>query len=171
MKKITFLIIVILMSLNTAYLFAQPTMETNQQAKNKTTVRRLYEEVLNTGNFSIADQFIDPDYTGVRGEKGSGGFTETIKPVRAAFPDIKWTVEDLIAEDNKVVIRWSWVGTNGSSFNGFPVTNKEVTQTAIAIYEFKGDRIIKAWMQSDRLGFFQQIGVLKVEQTNPPQRK
>lgn len=145
------------------------TIQSNEQ--NKATVRKLYEDILNTGKLELANQIIAEEYTGVRGEKGATGFAETIHSVRLAFPDIKWTVEDLIAEDDKVVIRWSWKGTNLGSFGGFQASNKMVTYHAITIYELNGGKIIKAWMQSDRLGFLEQIGVISPGLTTlPPAR-
>jgi predicted ester cyclase len=72
-----------------------------------------------------------------------------------------------MAEGNKVIVRWSWKGTNNASFRGLPASNKEVVDNAIAIYEFSGDKIIKAWIQSDKLGFLQQIGVISQDITTP----
>ena len=79
----------------------------NNEFENKTTVRKLYEDILNTGKFELLSQIISGDYTGIRDAKGPAGFVATVGPVRAAFPDIKWTVEDLIAEGDEVVARWS----------------------------------------------------------------
>ena len=142
----------------------------NQMERNKATVRKLYEEILNTGKLDRLNGIISEEYTGIRGEKGATGFAETVNSIRLGFPDIKWTVEDLIAEDSKVVVRWTWKGTNTGSFRGFPPSNKQVSDNAIAIYQFQGDKIIKAWIQSDRLSFLQQIGVIPVDVTNPPQK-
>ena len=139
--------------------------------KNKEAIRNLYEGILNQGKMELLNQIISEDYTGIRGEKGAAGFAETVNSIRAAFPDIKWTVEDLIAEGDKVVIRWSWTGTNTSSFRGFPPSQKKVSDNAIAIYQFSGDKVIKAWIQSDRLGFLQQIGVIPQDLVTPPSQK
>lgn len=146
-------------------------MENQIRDRNKATVRKLYEEILNTGKLEILNKIISEEYTGVRGEKGAPGFAETVNSIRIGFPDIKWTVEDLIADGNKVVIRWTWKGTNTGSFRGFPPSNKKVTDNAIAIYEFSEDKIIRAWIQSDRLGFLQQIGVISADVMTPPIKK
>jgi steroid delta-isomerase-like uncharacterized protein len=135
--------------------------------KNKAAIRNLYEGILNKGKMELLNQIISEDYTGIRGEKGAAGFSETVDSIRTAFPDIKWTVEDLIAEGDKVVVRWSWTGTNTSSFRGFPPSQKQVADIAIAIYQFSGDKIIKAWIQSDRLGFLQQIGIIPQDLITP----
>lgn len=146
-------------------------MENQIQDRNKATVRKLYEDILNTGKLEILDQIISEEYTGVRGEKGSKGFAETVNSIRAGFPDIKWQIEDLMAEGNKVIVRWTWKGINTGSFRGFPASNKQVTDNAIAIYEFLDKKVIKAWIQSDRLGFLQQIGVISADAITPPTKK
>lgn len=155
----------------------QPRPKSNQQtntsslAKHKTIIRNLYEGILNTGKLELLKEIISEEYTGVRGEKGVEGFGETVNSIRIGFPDIKWTVEDLMAEGNKVIVRWSWRGTNIGSFRGLPASNKEVVDNAIAIYEFSGEKIIKAWIQSDKLGFLQQIGIIPQDITTPATKK
>ena len=140
-------------------------------AKNKARIRNLYEGILNTGKLDLLKELISEDYTGARGEKGPEGFAETVGSIRSAFPDIKWTVEDLMAEGNQVIVRWSWMGTNTSSFRGLPASGKVVTDSAIAIYQFSGDKISKAWIESDKLGFLQQIGLVSPDVTAPKTRK
>lgn len=148
-----------------------PQTGTSSLEKHKAIIRNLYEKFLNTGNLEMLKEIISERYTGVRGEKGPEGFAETVNSIRIAFPDIKWTIEDLMAEGNKVIVRWSWKGTNKASFRGLPASNKEVVDNAITIYEFSGDKIIKAWIQSDKLGFLQQIGVISQDITTSANRK
>lgn len=144
-------------------------METNQTPSvNKETVRSLYEDILSTGKFELLKQIVSEEYEGPRGIKGPAGFAAAISPLRTAFPDIKWTVEDLIAEGDKVVVKWSWKGTNTSSFDGFPASSKTVMHHAINIFQFEDHKIIKSWMQADRLGFYQQIGVIAPDVTTAP---
>lgn len=143
-------------------------MATNQnQEKNKAVTRKLYEEILNTGKFELLAGIISQNYEGPRGIKGPEGFSIAIRPVRAAFPDIHWTIEDLIAENEKIVVMWSWTGTNTVSFDGFPVSNARVTHHAISIFQFSDGKIIKGWMQADRLGFYEQIGVISPDLVKP----
>ena len=135
---------------------------------NKAIIRTLFDKILNTRKLELLDQVVADDFTGPHGLKGAAGFAATVKPVIAAFPDVKWTIEDIIAEGDKVVVRWSWKGTNQHSFDGFPATNKAVTHHAIHIFQFSGGKIITAWMQSDRLGFYQQIEVISQDAIKPP---
>jgi steroid delta-isomerase-like uncharacterized protein len=147
---------------------AEVKMETNKNPNsNKAIVHKLYEEILNTRKLELLSQVVSDDYAGPRGIKGPTGFAETVKSVISAFPDIKWTIEDIIAEGDKVMVRWSWKGTNTGSFDGFPPTNKVVNHNAINIFQFSGDKIVKAWMQSDRLGFYEQIGVISPDAVKP----
>lgn len=129
--------------------------------ENKKTVRKLYEECLNKRNFELLEGIIDKNYSGIRGESGPSGFAQTTQPIIEAFPDIQWIVEELIAEDNKVVIRWTTHGTHKGTFRGiFPATQKQIQDHAIVIYHLKDNKIIKAQMEVDRLGFLQQIGAI-----------
>jgi predicted ester cyclase len=143
-------------------------MDTSQTTKNKETIRNLYENILNNGKLDQIGEIISEEYIGVRGEKGPVGFAQTVESLRIGFPDIKWTIEDLIAENDKVIVRWSWKGTNKGSFRGFPISNKAVDDNAIAIYQFSGQKVIRAWIQSDRLGFLIQIGIVSADVLTPP---
>ena len=146
---------------------AEVKMETNKRVdSNKAIISKLYDEILNNGKLELLNQVVSDEYIGPRGIKGPKGFAEAVKPVIMAFPDIKWTIEDIIAEGDKVMVKWSWTGTNRGSFDGFPPTNKVVHHNAINIFQFSGNKIIKAWMQSDRLGFYQQIGVISEIETH-----
>ena len=136
-------------------------MKTDQNLQNnKTAVYKLYTEILNTGKFELLNHVISDDYDGVQGEKGPTGFAQAVAPVRAAFPDIKWTIDDIIAEGDEVMTRWSWIGTYTNAFNGVPPTHQTITHHAITIFKFSNGKISKGWMESDRLGFFLQTGVI-----------
>ena len=128
--------------------------------QNKATIHKLYEEILNEGQWERLAPIIAEDYVGVNNQKGPAAFAATIKGLRQGFPDIKWTVEDLVAEGDKVVVRWSWQGTHSNTFTGFQPTHKSLNNHAIAIYQFRDNQIIQTWLESDRLGFLQQIGVI-----------
>jgi steroid delta-isomerase-like uncharacterized protein len=143
-------------------------MDTIQiQEESKATVCRIYDEILNTGRLELLGEIISDDFINAQGMKGPDGFAQIITSLRHAFPDIKWEIEDLIAEGDKVVVRWTWTGTNSGSFRGFPVSNKKVTDHAIAIYQFKDNKVVQAWLQTDRLGFLVQIGVIPPDILTP----
>lgn len=124
--------------------------------QNKETVRRLFEECINGRKLEMLNQFVVPEYRGATGET----FEETIKVMLTGFPDIQWTVEDLIAEGDKVVMKWTWKGTHKGMFRGQAPTQKVITNSAIVIYRMKDGKIAEGWLQNDRLGFFQQMGLV-----------
>src|SRR5689334_19218275 len=133
---------------------------TQTSEQNKLTIRKLYEEILNTGRWELLNPIIADDFIGVQGQKGAAAFAETVRGLREGFPDIQWTVEDLIAEGDKVVVRWSWKATHSGNFRGFAPTHKALTDHAIAIYQFRNHQVVQAWLETDRLGFLQQIGLI-----------
>lgn len=131
-----------------------------EPVRNKEMVRDMYEECLNKRNFGWIGEAIAEEYSGPGGERGPAGFERVIKGLIAGFPDIRWTVEDLIGEGDKVAVRWSWTGTHAGPFAGFPASGRRFENQAMVMYEFRGGRIVNAWMQSDRLGFLQQLGAV-----------
>jgi steroid delta-isomerase-like uncharacterized protein len=140
----------------------------NSEAKNKESIRNLYENILNNRHLEMLNELISENYVGVRGEKGAEGFRQTVGSLISGFPDIKWAIEDLLAEDDKVIVRWTWTGTHQNAFRGFPQTNRKLTNSAIVIYQFENNRIKAAWLQSDQLGFLTQIGVISPGMLTPP---
>lgn len=135
------------------------TMNTNAEL-NKKIVRNLYENILKNRRFEDLSTVISEDYTGIQGEKGVPGFLVAVKSVIDGFPDIEWKIMDMIAEDDKVTLRWTWTATNSGPFRGIAASNKTVTDNAIVIYQLRNGKIINAWMQGDRLGVLIQIGAI-----------
>ena len=147
-------------------------METSQKPeRNKETVRRLYIDILNKRRLDLLDQIFSEEYINVQGDKGPVGFERAANSMTQAFPDIQWTIEDLIAEGDKVMVKWFWEGTNTGSFNGFPPSNQFIKHTAVVIFDFEDEKVVKNWMLFDRLSFFQQMGILSPELTNPPVKR
>lgn len=134
----------------------QPRPETT----NKEIIRNLYENILNNRKMELLNDVISPDYVGIGGAKGAAGFSSAVLPVIAGFPDIKWTIEDIISEGDKVVVRWHWNGTNTAPFRGVPASNKKVMDNAIVVYQLKDGKVTNAWLQGDRLGVLMQLGLI-----------
>ena len=131
--------------------------------KRKETVRRLHEDLLSNGKLDLLGEIIAEDYVGADGRPGITPFLETIDDLRRGFPDIRWTVEDLVADGERVAVRWTWEGTHSGSMRLFPSTGKRVANAGFAIYQFRGDEIVRVWMLTDRLGFVQQIGLVPLD--------
>ena len=101
---------------------------------------------------------LSDDYIGANGEEGPAGFETTIKALRMGFPDIRFTLEDVIADADRVAVRWTWRATHLCQFRTFAATGKTVTTTGIAIYQIRNDTLVRSWLETDRLGALQQIG-------------
>jgi steroid delta-isomerase-like uncharacterized protein len=144
---------------------ASTTARTNKQA-----VQRLYESGINTGDLSLADQLIADDYVSPLGERGPAAFRRTISGLRAGFPDIHFTVEDLVAEGDRVAVRWTWRGTHKGPFGGFPPSDRPMTSSGQAVYQMKDGKVTRIWLETDRLGFLQQVGAVPAGLGQPPPR-
>ena len=131
---------------------------------NKASVRRFYDEVFNKKNRAAIDEFIDPtqvDHAAPPGTPGGlEGANQTLTMYLTAFPDLHFTVEDLIAEGDKVVARLTTRGTQQGVFMGIPPTGKHVTVTAIDINRLAGGKSVEHWLNMDTLGLLHQLGVI-----------
>ena len=130
--------------------------------ENKAIVRQFLDEFINQGNLSTFDELIAPDV--IEHEdlgdlpKNAEGVKQFFAMIRSAFPDMKATIEDLIAEGNKVVVRSTWSGTHRGEFMGLPATGKSVTFQVIDILGVEKGKISEHWGLSDTASLMQQIG-------------
>lgn len=134
-------------------------------AENKAIMQRYFEEAWNKGNLSVLDEIVSPDYVNHNPPvPGLPPGPEGLKPVfqagRAAFPDLHYTIEEQIADGDKVVTRWTSRGTHRGELMGIPATGKQVNITGIHIARIVGGKIVEHWRQSDDLGMLQQLGVV-----------
>jgi steroid delta-isomerase-like uncharacterized protein len=143
-------------------------MTPSSTERNKQVVRRLYESYINESRRELLPELVSADYASPDGRRGPAAFASVIDGLRGGVPDIRFQVEDLIAENDRVTIRWKWSGTHSGTLNGIPASNKKVLNEGIAIYELHGGKVARAWLQTDRLGFLQQIGVVSPELGRPP---
>lgn len=102
---------------------------------------------------------VAPEFVGGQGERGPAGFAGTIAGLRRGFPDIHFTVEELIAEDERVA-RWTWRGTHQGPFQGVAATHERVTNTGIVIFQLRDGQLVSARNEVDRLGVLQQLGLI-----------
>jgi predicted ester cyclase len=131
--------------------------------ENKATDRRYVAEVLNSGNLAAIDQIMAPGYVGhVPGFPPSDreGDKQLIAMFHRAFPDLRFTLEDQIAEGDRVVHRLSVVGTHRGEFMGIPPTGRRVSVTGVNINRFADGRVVEAWGFMDMLGLMQQLGAV-----------
>lgn len=96
---------------------------------------------------------------------GLKDFKYNTSEVYSAFPDLHFTLDDMVAEGDKVAVRWTITGTHKGGFMGIPPTNKEVTSWGIEIYRIAGGKFVELWERFDDFGFMKQLGlVFKVEE-------
>ena len=133
--------------------------------QNKTNVRRLFEEVWNKGHVPVADELFTATYThhdSSSPDLGRGPDSEKkrVTLYRNAFPDIRFTVEDIIAEGETVVARWSCRGTHKGDLNGIAPTGKQFNITGVSIARFTNGKMSEGFVNSDVLGLMQQLGAV-----------
>jgi steroid delta-isomerase-like uncharacterized protein len=133
--------------------------------QNKTNIRRLFEEVWNKGQLSVADELLAPTYThhdSSTPDVGRGPESEKkrVTLYRNAFPDIRLTIEDMLAEGETVVARWSCRGTHKGELNGIAPTGKQFNITGISIARFTNGKMFEGYINWDALGLMQQLGVV-----------
>jgi steroid delta-isomerase-like uncharacterized protein len=133
----------------------------------KDVFRHDLAELWNKGNLALADEIFTADVVlhGAPPELPPGveGVKQVISMYRAAFPDFYVTDEDVIAEGDKIVSRWSWIGTQKGELFGIPPTGQQVTVTGITINRFADGKIAEVWSAADQLGMMQQLGVIPSE--------
>jgi steroid delta-isomerase-like uncharacterized protein len=134
--------------------------------QNKELVTRMIDEIFNRGNVDKADEFLAPDF--VEREElppglppGRDGVKQLALMMRGAFPDLRCTIEDAVAEDDKVVVRWTCAGTHsGGEFMGIPPTGKEVSIEVIDIIRIADGKFVEHWGQMDDMALMQQLGAM-----------
>ena len=133
--------------------------------KNKTVVRRLFEEVWNKGNLPVTDELFAPNYVhhdSSTPDVGPGPESEKKRATlyRTAFPDLRLTIEDIIAEGETVMARWSCRGTHKGDLSGIAPTGKQFTISGISIARIANGKMAEGWVNWDALGLMQQLGVV-----------
>jgi steroid delta-isomerase-like uncharacterized protein len=101
-----------------------------------------------------------PEYVGPQGGTGPASFRVIVVGLRTSFPDIHYAVDDAVAERDRVAVRWHWTGTHKAPFRGFPATGRAVVNSGAGIFRLEGGKIVEAALETDRLGFLEQIGVV-----------
>ncbi len=131
--------------------------------ENKAIYRRIWDELLNKGNLAVVDELVAPSYVfhDPQGSfSGPQGLKQFITAFRSAFSDMQFTVEDMIAEGDKVVKRWTLRAKHTGDFMGITPTGKQVEITGTSIGRFADGRSVEDWEALDHLGLMQQLGVV-----------
>jgi steroid delta-isomerase-like uncharacterized protein len=130
--------------------------------ENKANSRRFVEEFINRGNLAVLDELTAPDFVDHSAPPGVPPSAEGIKTLfamlRAAFPDLHATVEDQVAEGDRVVQRVTTHGTMKGDFQGMPASGKEATWSGIHITRYVDGKAVEHWSVVDQLGMLAQLG-------------
>lgn len=142
--------------------------------ENKRSARRLMEEGWNKGREEVIDvvmsprcRFHDPIFPSLT--QGADNFKQHIRMCRTAFPDLKFTIEDVIAERNEVVLHWKAHGTHRADFLGMPATNKGAMVSGTSINRFERGKIAEVWADWNLLSLMEQLGLAMPAAAQSPQ--
>ena len=141
---------------------SQPGVSTEQI---KELIRKAVEEIWNNGNFDRLKDLVSEDFVihfPREGEeiRGPENVKQFYTELRKAFPDLHFTIIDLIAEKNKVVTHWAATGTHKAEFKGIPATGKKVAFKAVDIDRVVNGKFVECWTNVDELSLLQQIGAI-----------
>ena len=132
---------------------------------NETVLRRLIDEVINNGNFSVLDELVQPDYV-YRGPdqelEGPEALKGLLAAYRDAFPDLNVRIDDLVNGGEKVAISITLTGTHQGDLMGIPATGKPVNLQGMILSHFRDGRIVEEYEILDMLAMFQQLGVVSL---------
>jgi steroid delta-isomerase-like uncharacterized protein len=132
---------------------------------NRAIIHRLYDEVWNERKIEVIKELISPSHA-LHGPSFSGSsigpeeYKRNVLVFLAGYPDLHWTIEDIIAEKDKVVACWTISGTHRGDYMGIPATNKTVSVDGITIHHIADGKIMDSYSNWDVLGMMQQLGVV-----------
>ena len=131
---------------------------------NKAVVRRYFEENLNQGTLALVDELFStdsviqvPHWPEMRGREAR---KELVASLHKAFPDLHYSIDELIAEEDKVVARWSFEGTHQGDYLGISPTGKKVSCGGTSTFRIADGMITAELVQWDALGMMQQLGAV-----------
>jgi steroid delta-isomerase-like uncharacterized protein len=135
---------------------------------NKAIVRRYIGQVFNEKRHDLVEEFLaeNIELYGTGLVPGLEAVKQWLHMFTAAFPDMHYTIEDMVAEGNRVAARTTFNGTHKGEMQGIPATGKVVSVSSVTIFRLDNGRISEAWVASDNLEMMQQLGVIPMLQEN-----
>lgn len=131
---------------------------------NKAIVARLYEEVLSQGDLELVDELVSPDLVNHSVPPGLPpgieGFRQQASMIRDGLPDLRTNVDDMIAEGDQVVTRWTGTGTHQGELMGVAPTGKTITVSGVGIHRIADGKVVEFRDIFDQLAFMQQLGAI-----------
>ena len=130
-------------------------------AANKALLRQFYREVYVDWDMTLVDEVVSPQFTSHDWPDGGPGgpqaFRQYYAAIRAAVPNARYEVDDLIAEGDRVVVRWRLLGTHEGDFRGIAPTGRAIALKGIAIYRVDGGTLMERWVVSDLYGLLEDL--------------
>ena len=134
---------------------------------NKTIVRRTFEEIFNQGNLALVDMWVAATFENHAAPAETLPGPESLKAhvvlLRTAFPDLHFTIEELIADEERVAVRVMFSGTHKGVFQGFPPTDRSFVQSQMHLVRFVKGKVVEHWAVRDDLGLMQQLRLIPLE--------
>jgi len=130
---------------------------------NKNIVRRFFEEGPSKGDLSAANELLAPNFalhTPLPSAPGIQGMNDVITACRAAFEHLNVTIDDMLADGDRVAARFTACGMHKGAFMGLPPTGKSITMTGIEIFRIENGKIAELWGEANLLGLMQQLGII-----------
>jgi steroid delta-isomerase-like uncharacterized protein len=130
--------------------------------ENKAKARRIIEEAVNKGNLAVVDEILAPNYVYHRAlgdVKGPEGLKQFFTMLRAAFPDLNATIEDMVAEGDMVAYRFTLTGTFTGEMMGMPPTGKSMAYPEAHFLRFENGKEVEEFPYADSLILYQQLGI------------
>ena len=136
--------------------------------ENKDIVRRFIEEGFDEGRDELIDELLDEDFVGYESAnpepiRGPEGFRQIVETYRSAFPDIEFTIHNLVAEDDWVTARWTASGTHEGELMGIEPTGQRVENVGMEFNRVRDGKIVEGYVVWDALGMLQQLGAMPDE--------
>ncbi|MBM3845190.1 MAG: ester cyclase [Verrucomicrobia bacterium] len=136
-------------------------------------VQRYFQEVVNENSAQAAGEILmesvvlhsPPAVTRLR-----DAYIRSMSSFHSAFPDLKFTVEDMVSQPGKAVARWTFTGTQKGGFQGQPPSGKAVRITGMSFFRIEKGRIMEIWANMDRLGMMQQLGLIPTPEPSSPSK-
>ena len=132
--------------------------------ENKAQFLRTYEELFNKGNLAVADELVTPDFLNTDAPPGMDRGPESMRSIvtmlRAAFPDLHYTIDEMVSEGDTVMGRVTMSGTHRGPFQGMPPTGRSFQQDQMHLVRFRDGQAIEHRAVRDDLGMMRQLGVI-----------
>ena len=134
-------------------------------ARNKDLMKK-FETMINTADESLAEELVAPDasfYTPANPEPlyGGKGYLSVVNWMRSGFSDVQWHITDMVADNDKVAVKWNLTGTHDGNFMGFEPTGKNISVCVMNFYYFNKDgKVTNDIAAEGMIGIFRGIGVM-----------